>query len=132
MDTVIVTALSNPDTFLQIETYSLDDHVENVGVLDFNVVGNKLSNVLVGNNFSNTLSGEGGADTLNGGVGLDTLEGGAGLATSTETAGFTIFVANLSRIASAASMDVPPRTGTRSSPGMARLPTSLTTYVPEN
>ena len=81
IDTVLVTAIDNPDTFSSIETYTLGANVENgsiVGRFAFNLTGNELNNSLLGNSAANRLTGNNGNDTLDGGVGIDSLRGGIG------------------------------------------------------
>ncbi len=91
IDTVLVTALDNPDTYLSIETYTLGANIENgsiAGTLGYGLTGNALNNrlqgnaavsVLTGNAGNDVLLGEGGNDALIGGLGKDTLIGGIGV-----------------------------------------------------
>ena len=79
LDTVVVTAIDNPDTFR--DGYTLGANIEYgmiVGTLAFNLTGNELDNVLTGNDAANTLIGNDGDDTFYGLGGFDTLIGGAG------------------------------------------------------
>lgn len=80
-DTLVITALDNPDTFAPIETYTLGANIENadlLGSLAFDLTGNGLDNRLTGTSGANTLTGHAGNDTLNGGSGYDVLTGGGG------------------------------------------------------
>ena len=66
IDTVIVTALDNPDTFVSTDRYTLGANIENgtiVGTLAFNLTGNALNNRLQGNVAFNVLTGGAGNDT---------------------------------------------------------------------
>ena len=80
-DTVIVTALDNPDTIATADRYTLGADIENgliVGNIAFNMNGNGLNNDLTGNVANNLLNGLDGNDLLAGGGGRDTLAGGTG------------------------------------------------------
>ncbi|RYE51922.1 MAG: calcium-binding protein [Hyphomicrobiales bacterium] len=62
-------------------TYVMDANVENVVIVDdgeFNIVGNKLDNVIRGSRGRNLLEGKGGDDTLHGFSFDDILDGGSG------------------------------------------------------
>lgn len=81
IDTVVVEALDNPDTFATIERYVLGANVDNgivTGSLGFNLTGNDLGNGLTGNGAANVLTGLAGNDVLAGGGGIDSLVGGLG------------------------------------------------------
>ncbi|WP_246153930.1 M10 family metallopeptidase C-terminal domain-containing protein [Methylobacterium oryzihabitans] len=87
-DVVVEQAGEGVDRVLTGISYTLGDHVENLGMgtsASLSGTGNALANLIVGNKGNNVLDGRGGADTLTGGLGRDTFVLRAG-----ETAGDTV------------------------------------------
>jgi Ca2+-binding RTX toxin-like protein len=69
IDTVLVEALDNPDTFSGVDGYTLGLNIEHcivTGAIAFDLAGNELGNRLTGNAGANRLDGNGGNDRLAG------------------------------------------------------------------
>ncbi|NJM29667.1 MAG: hypothetical protein HC855_05815, partial [Rhizobiales bacterium] len=77
IDSVIVTAVDDPDTVSTVESYALGATIENgtvAGTLHFNLTGNGLANRLTGNAANNILTGGLGRDILTGNAGFDRFD----------------------------------------------------------
>lgn len=73
-DTVIEAANEGTDTVESSVTYTLDEHIENLILLDsFNTYGLPINGT--GNSLNNVLTGSDGSNVLDGGTGVDTLIG---------------------------------------------------------